>query len=278
MAQIFNQEALNALDSHKEQMEMPRVASPKLWLLLTALLTLCAVAVFWCAFGTVNYTVTARSVIFPFGDARPVSVYYDGTIDKVVVTNGQTVKPGDALVNIRSQLATAVLRAPEAGVVLTALTPNSNFTKREPLVWLLPQATAMHEREVLAYVTFKDLRKVKRGAQVQVTPSDLEREKWGYATGRVVDIAAYPTNRKAVADKLKLAELASFIPEGETVYEVRIVLDSDDDGLIWSRKKSQEVAMTTGMPCQVQIIWSKRYIWQVLLGQAENTLNSIQGK
>jgi hypothetical protein len=36
--------------------------------------------------------------------------------------------------------------------------------------------------------------------------------------------------------------------------------------------------MTTGMPCQVQIIWSKRYIWQVLLGQAENTLNSIQGK
>ena len=164
--------------------------------------------------------------------------------NKVVVTNGQTVKPGDALVNIRSQLATAVLRAPEAGVVLTALTPNSNFTKREPLVWLLPQATAMHEREVLAYVTFKDLRKVKRGAQVQVTPSDLEREKWGYATGRVVDIAAYPTNRKAVADKLKLAELASFIPEGETVYEV----------------------------------WSKRYIWQVLLGQAENTLNSIQGK
>ena len=136
----------------------------------------------------------------------------------------------------------------------------------------------MHERELLAYVTFNDLRKVKRGAQVQVTPSDLEREKWGYATGKVVDIAAYPTNRKAVADKLKLAELASFIPEGETVYEVRIVLDCDEDGLIWSRKKSKQVAMTTGMPCQVQIIWSKRYIWQVLLGQAENTLNSLQGK
>ncbi len=278
MADLFNKEALQALDDRSEQEAMPRVASPSLWLLLTALLVLVAVAVFWCVFGTVNYTVTARAVVFPFGEARAVSVPYEGTVDRVLARNGESVKVGDALVRVRLQLATTTLTAPLSGVVLTSMTANSSFHQREPIAWLLPQELQRHEREVLAYVSFKDLRKVKTGAQVQVTPSDLEREKWGYATGTVSSIAPYPTSRSAIAQRLKLSELAAFIPEGEAVYEVRIVLDKDDDGLVWSRKKSRQMAVATGMPCDVQIIWSKRRVWQVLLGQVENAMNTMEGK
>ncbi len=278
MADLFNKEALQALDDRSEQEEMPRVAAPSLWLMLTALLVLAAVAVFWCVFGTVNYTVTARAVVFPFGEARAVSVPYEGTVDRVLAQNGQGVKVGDALVSVRSQLATTTLTAPLSGVVLTSMTGNSTFHQREPIAWLLPQELQRHDREVLAYVAFKDLRKVKLGAQVQVTPSDLEREKWGYATGTVTRIEPYPTSRTAIAQRLKLAELAAFIPEGEAVYEIHIVLNKGDDGLIWSRKKSQQMAVTTGMPCDVQIIWNQRRVWQVLLGQVENAINTLEGK
>jgi len=119
---------------------------------------------------------------------------------------------------------------------------------------------------------------VKLGAKVQLTPADLEREKWGYAVGTVKGIESYPTNRKMVAQRLKLAELASIIPAEEPVYEVRIVLDRDADGLVWSRQKSEGMAVTTGMPCNVQIIWHRKYVWEVLLGRVENTLNTLQGK
>ena len=54
MAELFNKEALSALDEHNEAEEMARIASPKLKIVLGAMLAMVAVAVYWCAFGTVN--------------------------------------------------------------------------------------------------------------------------------------------------------------------------------------------------------------------------------
>ena len=278
MSELFNKEALQALDDKSEIKEMPRVASPALWLLLTSLLMICAISLFWCIFGTLNYTVNATAVVFPFAEARPISVPFEGTVHHVIATNGQTVAAGDPIVMVRSQLATTTLTSPQSGVVLTSKPAESKFVAREPVVWILPQELQLHEREVLAYVPFAHLRKVKIGAKVQVTPADLEREKWGYAVGTVTGIERYPTDRQAVAQRLKLAELAAIIPANQPVYEVRIVLDRGDDGLVWSRKKSQVLAVTTGMPCNVQIIWSQKHVWEVLTGRVENMLETLQGK
>jgi multidrug efflux pump subunit AcrA (membrane-fusion protein) len=278
MAELFNKEALQALDDKSELKEMPRVASPALWLILTSLLTICAIALFWCIFGKLNYTVNATGVVFPFAEARPISVPFEGTVHHVIATNGQKVAAGDPIASVRSQLATTTLTSPESGVVLTSKPAETKFVAREPVVWILPQELQLHEREVLAYVPFAHLRKVKIGAKVQVTPADLEREKWGYAVGTVTGIERYPTARQAVAQRLKLAELAAIIPAEQPVYEVRIVLDRGADGLIWSRKKSQNMAVTTGMPCNVQIIWSQKYVWEVLTGRLDNMLETLQGK
>lgn len=278
MAELFNEEALQALDDKSELKEMPRVASPALWLILTSLLTICAIALFWCIFGKLNYTVNATGVVFPFAEARPISVPFEGTVHHVIATNGQKVAAGDPIASVRSQLATTTLTSPESGVVLTSKPAETKFVAREPVVWILPQELQLHEREVLAYVPFAHLRKVKIGAKVQVTPADLEREKWGYAVGTVTGIERYPTDRQAVARRLKLTELAAVIPDGQPVYEVRIVLDRGDDGLIWSRKKSQGMAVTTGMPCNVQIIWSQKHVWEVLIGRGNDILETLQGR
>ena len=278
MSELFNTEALQALDDKSELKEMPRVASPALWLLLTSLLMICAVALIWCVFGKLNYTVNATAVVFPFAEARAITAPYEGTVHHVVAANGQEVVAGAPIVTVRSQLATTTLTSPEAGVVLTSKLAESKFEPREPVAWILPQELQLHEREVLAYVPFASLRKVKVGAKVQVTPADLEREKWGFAVGTVTGIEQYPTDRKAVAQRLKLAELAAIVPADQPVYEVRIVLDRGADGLVWSRKKSQQMAVTTGMPCNVQIIWSQKYVWEVLTGRIENTLETLQGK
>ena len=62
MSELFNTEALQALDDKSELKEMPRVASPALWLILTSLLMICGLALFWCIFGKLNYTVNATGV------------------------------------------------------------------------------------------------------------------------------------------------------------------------------------------------------------------------
>ena len=213
--EIFSKTALESLDDHSEAEEMPRVASPKLIVVLCAMLAMLVVAIYWCAFGTINYKVTAQGVIFPF---------------KADVQNEVDV-----------------------------------------------QALPKDCREMLVYVTFYDLRKLKIGQQVQVTPADLERESCGYAYGKITTIAQYPTTRQAVAQRLKLAPLAAFIPQGEAVYEVNVVLDEQNGKLVWSREKSESLNITTGTLCNAYVITERQPVWRVLIGAVDDTVESLTG-
>ena len=188
MADIFNKEALDALDSHSEAKEMARVASPRLRFVLAAMLTMLAVVVYWCIFGTVNYKVTAQGVVFPFDEATPVTVPYDGTVARNLVSHGTAVERGAGIIEIRNALSVSTVAAIRDGVVIQSLQAGTSFKAGEPVAWLLPQTKQMTGREILCYVTYQDLRKLKTGQQVQVTPANMERENWGYALGKIVGI------------------------------------------------------------------------------------------
>ena len=278
MNELFNQEALEALDDHSEAEEMARVASPSLKLVLGAMVAMMVVVIFWCVFGTINYKVTAQGVVFPFGEASPISVPYDGTVTRNLVSHGQAVERGAGVVEIRNALSVSTVTVHRDGVVLQTLQPGASFQSGEPVAWLLPQTRQMAGREMLCYVTYDDLRKLKVGQQVQATPANMDRENWGYAYGTVVGIEQYPTTRQEIVSRVKLDPLAAFIKDGQAVYEVRVVLDDQDGRLVWSRKKSRDVAVDNGALCNIQVITERKPVWRVLVGKVENTIASISGK
>ncbi|MCR5575178.1 MAG: hypothetical protein K6F78_10230 [Bacteroidaceae bacterium] len=278
MAEIFNQEALQALDDHSEVEEMARVVSPSLRVILAAMLTICAVALFWCIFGTINYKIKGTGIIFPFGEPYSMTLPFEGNIDKVFTTHGATVQVGTPLVQVRNNLATSSITAPRAGVMLNYLAEGTAFHAREPLVWMMPQETELHERELLCYLDFKSMRKLKIGQEVQVTPSDLQRETWGYAYGHITGIEPFPTNQTEIMRRLKLEQFASFVPKDQAVYEVRVVLDIDDKGIVWSREKSRQLKMKTGSLCTIQVITSEKKVWQVLMSTVSDTFDNVLDK
>lgn len=277
MANLFNKEALEALDDHSEAEEMARVASPKVRIVIAAMVAMMVVVVYWCIFGTVNYKVNAQGVVFPFGEATPVTVPYDGTVSRMMITPGTAVTYGTGIVEIHNALSTSTVTAPRDGVVISTLPIGTQFKAGEPVAWLLPQTQQMAGREMLCYVTYNDLRKLKTGQQVQATPANMERENWGYIYGKVVGIEQYPTTRKEIINRVKLDPLAAFIQDGQAVYEVRVVFDTQDGGLVWSREKSRNVTVGNGALCNIQVITEKKPVWRVLVGTVENTVQSIAG-
>ena len=277
MADIFNKEALEALDEHSEAEEMARVASPKMRLVFGAMVAMMVVVIYWCIFGTINYKVTAQGVVFPFGEAAPVSVPYDGAVSRIVVSHGATVANGTPVMEIRNALSTTTVAAPRDGVVISTLPLDAQFKAGEPVAWLLPQTQQMAGREMLCYVTYDDLRKLEIGQQVQATPANMERENWGYAYGKVVGIEQYPTTRQEIVSRLKLDPLAAFIPDGQAMYEVRVVLDEQDGSLVWSRNKSRDVKVGNGALCNIQVITKKKPVWRVLIGAVDNAVESVAG-
>lgn len=278
MADIFNKEALDALDDHSVDKEMARVASPKLILVLAAMVAMIVVVLFWCFFGTINYKVTAQGVVFPFGDATPVSVPNQGTISRCLVEPGDTVSHGIPVVEIHVDSSSTMVVAPRDGVVISTLLPGKQFYAGEPLAWLLPQSHEMSGRELLCYVTYEGVRDLELGQKVQVTPANRERERWGYVYGTVVGIEQYPTTRQEIVNRVKLDPLAVFVEDGQAVFEVRVLLDEKDGNLVWSRKKSKNVKIGNGSLCDIQIITKKQPVWRVLVGAVEYTTETAMGK
>lgn len=277
MADLYNKEALEALDSHGEEDELPRVARPRLLLVLAAMGTILLVVIYWCLFGTVSYKVAANGVVFPFGEATPLVVPFDGTVARSFVTHGAPVAAGTPVLEVRNGLSSSAVTSPRDGVVLSTLAAGTAFKAGEPVVWLMPQKQQMAGREMLCYLEYDDLRKIRLGQQVQVTPSDLAREEWGYAYGKVVGIEQYPTSRKEVAARLKLDPLAAFVPDGKAVYELRVVLDEKDGHLVWSRNKSGDVKVGNGTLCNIQVITRRLPVWRVLVGSVDDTVESMLG-
>lgn len=277
MTEIFNKEALEALDDHSESEEMARVASPQLRLVLGALVALIVVVVYWCIFGTIHYKVKAEGVVFPFAEAAAVSVPYAGTVSRSLQSPGTVVSYGTPLIEIRNDLSWATVVAPRDGVLISTLMSGSQFNAGEPVAWLLPQSQQMTGREMLCYVTYNDLRKLKMGQQVQVTPANMQRERWGYVSGRVVGIENYPTSRSEIVNRLKLDPLASFIPDGQAMYEIRVTLDEKDGALVWSRTKSRNETFGNGTLCNIQIVTDRKPVWRVLVGAVDNTLHTVAG-
>lgn len=277
MADLFNKEALEALDDHSEAQEMARVASPKVRLVLGAMVAMLVVVIYWCVFGTINYKVNAQGVVFPFGEAAPVSMPYDGTVGRSLVNHGAAVTYGTGIVEVRNALSTSTVTSPRDGVVISTLQTGTQFKAGEPVAWLLPQTQQMAGREMLCYVTYNDLRKLKIGQQVQATPANMERENWGYAYGKVVGIEQYPTTRQEIVSRVKLDPLAAFIPDGQAMYEVRVTLDEQDGALVWSRDKSRKVKVGNGSICNIQIITEKKPVWRVLTGSIENSAETLIG-
>ena len=277
MAEIFNKEALEALDDHSEAKEMARVASPRVRMVIAAMVAMMVVVIYWCIFGTINYKVTAQGVVFPFGEAVPISIPYDGTVSRSLVTHGNAVAIGAGIVEIRNVLSTTTVTAPRDGVVIQTLPLGKQFKAGEPVAWLLPQTQQVAGREMLCYVTYDDLRKLKIGQQVQATPANMEREDWGYAYGQVVGIEQYPTTRQEIVSRVKLDPLAAFIKDGQAMYEVRVMLDEQNGGLVWSREKSRNIKVGNGALCNIQIITQKKPVWRVLIGTVDNSIQTIAG-
>ena len=276
---LFNEESVDALHGdQQESEELARVSHPSLIVVLTAMLALCAVAAYWCIFGTINYKVTAQGVVFPFDKPIGVSVPLEGTVEHILTSHGSAVKAGDDLMEIRTADSTVTIKATGDGTVLTYRAEEEDFKENDIILWLMPEETEETQREMLVYVGFEDLRDLQAGQQVQVTPADLQREDCGYAYGRIVSIDKYPTDREEVASRLKLAPLASFIGDG-AVYEVKVLLDAaDKEGtmLKWSRTKSSHLKMGTGTLCNVQVITAKKRVWEVLVGKVSDTIDGMR--
>lgn len=264
---LFRQQALDTVDSPDKINDYIRVTAPSFYLWLLTLLVGVVSAAVWAFNSSVSDFVKIQGVTFPHQGIQEVSAPFSGRITELFVHKGQAVKVGDVLFRYINDQSIRELRSDRSGVVLGHRPPQTTFNAFEPSVFLIPDGQETHMRELIAFVTYADLRKLKVGMSVQATPSDLKREEYGYMYGRITDIDRLPVSKEEIEQLFKLSELSASIYPSETAFMVKILLEADPnsaDGIRWSQRSSQKVRVPIGTFCQLQIVSRTRPIFDLL--------------
>jgi len=145
--------------------------------------------------------------------------------------------------------------SPYSGEILELkVSPGSTVTEGEAILSIQPDIEML---EALAYVSSSRAKDVHAGMEVQISPSSVRREEFGFMKGKVTFIADYPATPAALMrnfqNELLVTSLSNFGP----ITEVRVALERDtgsQSGFKWSSPLGPPVRISNGTLCETEIV------------------------
>jgi HlyD family secretion protein len=159
--------------------------------------------------------------------------------------------------------------SPYAGVVVEMkVNPGEMIERGAPLLALLPETAnaVSHAGQGHApilplvatlYVPQADGKRIRPGMEVQIVPSTVKREEFGFIVGRVTSVAAVPATQEGMQRALKNRQIVSSLSSGGAPFEIRAELltsASTPTGYQWSSSRGPESVLTGGSPCKAEVV------------------------
>jgi len=145
--------------------------------------------------------------------------------------------------------------SPYAGQVLELkVYPGSTVTTGQPILSIQPDAQAL---ELVAYIPSLQAKEMKNGMEVQISPSNVKREEYGFIRGEVGYVSDYPATPAALMRNFQNESLTAALTGTSPVTEVRVALTVDPStpsGFQWSTSKGPPIVITSGTICAVQVV------------------------
>jgi HlyD family secretion protein len=144
---------------------------------------------------------------------------------------------------------------PYAGQVLELkVYPGNSVNAAQPILSIQPDANTL---ELVAYLPSLLAKDTRVGMEVQVSPSNVKREEYGFIWGQVGYGSDYPATPAAVMRNFQNESLSAALTGSSAVSEIRVALKVDGStpsGFQWSTSKGPAVALTSGTLCTAQVV------------------------
>ena len=173
----------------------------------------------------------------------------------------------------------SVIRAPEAGrVVELRLNPGDLLEHGFPVANIEPTRSTNQKLEAVFYVPASDGKHIAVGMDVQVSPSIVRREEFGFIVGTVRDVGMFPVSRQGMGRVLMNDGLVEQFIEtaGGPPIEVRVELNVDSktySGLQWSSQKGPPINLHPGTISNARITVKKQRPIELVLPLLRTTLD-----
>jgi HlyD family secretion protein len=156
--------------------------------------------------------------------------------------------------NERLKMA-ANVTAPYGGEVLELkVYPGATVPAGAPLLSIQPDVKSL---QALIYLPADKAKSVIPGMEVQISPSTVKREEFGYIRGKVVFVSDYPSTSAALMRNFQNESLVQSLTGNGPVTEIRAELIADSktsSGFAWSSSAGPEITITGGTICSAQVV------------------------
>jgi HlyD family secretion protein len=187
----------------------------------------------------------------------------------------------DRLEVLKSELAEARKEAslaeqvvsPYGGEVLEVkVSPGGSIGAGEPVLSIQPPDS---ELEMVAYVPTANAKETKIGMPVQISPSTVKAEEFGFLRGKVVYVADYPATQAALMRVTENDALAKVFSGSGPVTEIHVSLErkpNSPSGFAWSSAVGPHITLTSGTLCTVRIVTKQQRPISLLLPYTKQRL------
>lgn len=121
---------------------------------------------------------------------------------------------------------------------------------------VLSVQSEVEDLELIGYITSARAKETKVGMEVQVSPSVVKREEFGFIRGVVTHVSEYPATRASVMRNFANDSLVDAFVAAGPVTEVWVRLrraPNDPTALMWSGLRRPNVTITSGTMCGIRI-------------------------
>ncbi|HEV3050375.1 MAG TPA: NHLP bacteriocin system secretion protein, partial [Longimicrobium sp.] len=138
--------------------------------------------------------------------------------------------------------------SPYTGRVLEVMAEQGSMVQSGQLILTVDlTGKAVKGLEAILYIPSVHGKKIKPGMEVQIAPSTVKKEEFGYLLGTVTYVSDFPVTPQGMARVLKNDQLVTRLSGDDAPYEVHVDLLPDPDNVSTYRWTS-----TGGPPLRVQ--------------------------
>jgi HlyD family secretion protein len=156
----------------------------------------------------------------------------------------------------QSQLAlSANVVTPYSGEVIERkVDPGSAVAAGTPILSIQPDVRTL---EALVYLPADKAKSAQVGQAVQISPTTVKREEFGFILAKVVQVNHYPATPAALMRNFQNEALVNSLTNAGPVTEVRVLLEADPttpSGFRWSSSRGPEVIISSGTLCVGEVV------------------------
>jgi hypothetical protein len=233
---LFRAEALEKHTTPEQLDKLLQLTGPRDWLWLAAVLLSAGSLVLWAFAGRLPREVAAVGIIDHTRGVPDVVAPVAGLVREILVHPNQDLAADQVAVTLlASDGSLRKLAAPGPSLVSAIWIRPGMYVQPGMILVTLGQRGQPYHADV--YVAASEALQIRPGMRVRCSPFTVRPEVYGYAMGRVVEVANVMSSTQEMEYLLRDPEVVQNLRKSEMVYHVLVVLDQTDrtpSGLVWS--------------------------------------------